>query len=1388
MSRARRRLPGLQPARRWLTAGTAAVMVLGVALAAPGAAAQENGTVTDPPATAEAPSLHTDLTPGTYEVTLLTGDRVRVRVAADRSLRLSLTPAVRADGSTPSLQWYTKGDGVYVVPADAAPHLASGLLDPKLFDVEYLVANGFTDDATDALPLIVEYADGSAGARTLGSAGTAVDGDDTPEARPLASIGATAVEVSRDDAADFWASARQGWSGAAAGARTMATSPRIEQIWLDRVAHVVLDESVPQIGAPQAWDAGLDGAGVTVAVLDTGIDAGHPDVTRVVDSRSFVDDSDGTDGHGHGTHVATTVAGSGAASDGSYTGVAPGADLVIGKVCDDGGNCPSSAIIAGMEWAALEQDADVVSLSLGSCCTDGTDPLSQAVNQLSADTGALFVISAGNDGPAPFTVGTPGAADSALTVASVTKSGQMAGDSSRGPRVGDSALKPEIAAPGVSIVAGRADGTSMGTPVGEYYTTASGTSMATPHVSGAAALLAQQHPDWDGAQLKAALVASTQDLGHTVYGQGAGRVDIDHATDQELQVSPAVADFRFQEYPPQGPPLTRTLTYTNPTAAPVTLHLAGTLADVDGTAVPPGTLTVDADTVTVPAEGSASVTVTLDHTALPSARYTGSVVATDDTSGGQLRTPVGVTVGEQLHKVTVDLTARTCDNGVHCSGGNSSFNYWMLNAYRTGDGPSGEADTAAATRPIRVFLDTSDGETTGAGPGYKYRVTEDAGSLSVELFLAEGSYAVRWEPLWQDLENRKQRPWLWEPDLVVPDTTTVSFDANQAVKVNHHTPRPTDDDGLAATRTYHRLLPDGSVVRSGSASAFGHGNYWSYPTEPVSRGSFLLSHQDVKEAPQVTMRVADRDAVELDPIYSGYRPKGHDHSTVPVRFPEGTRTLPVVDVGTGTAHEFDEADVAGKLVLLHNHRGPGFCTITTDRLQRAADAGAAGVLYDAGTCEVPVLISGAPDYEDKPQIPYVTLPSADAGLLGERLADGPVEVAVTSTPVSPYAYFARSFEEGEVPATMDYRYPHDELMSVQASYHGREDGWVSHNRFVRHPDATLEVGQTYEFAAPTTRTEYLAPVGEKYRYERYVSSEVIPGLQYDLSRFDVFDEPGQRTERWNADPWAPGAAAERDGTVLLCAGCREGDTFWPQVHMTTGDPAYTGGSVGFQIPASNDPTDPFPGLKLYRDGEQVPMVPFLGQLPSFPVPAEEGDYRLEMDVTAAEDASHTEWEFGSGPIAPDEQAADGYACLQGGFVGLDLPCRAEPLIFLRYADLDTDLYQRVRAPGAHRFEVEAYRQPSTTATPDIAGLRLWTSYDDGDTWREARVRPLSDGRFAVTVVHPPEQRRASDSVSIRAQAWDTDGNRIRQTIEDAYQLMHRRSFGCGGPACAAYPR
>ncbi|MBI2940246.1 MAG: S8 family serine peptidase [Chloroflexi bacterium] len=277
---------------------------------------------------------------------------------------------------------------------------------------------------------------------------------------------------------------------------------RIAAVWPDRLVHSCLDRSAPRIQAPTLWSRGLTGKGVRIGFVDSGVDEAHPDFRgRILAASDLTGEGPG-DGNGHGTHVAGIAAGAGQ----RFRGVAPGAALVVAKALHRDGSGYSSEVMTGLEWA-LRQGARVINLSIGSPGPgDGRDPLSQAVDA-AARAGAVVCVAAGNDGPGESTIGAPGVARLALTVGAVTRDDRVADFSSRGPTA-DGRPKPDIVAPGEGIVSARASGTAQGTVVDQHYVASSGSSMATPHVSGALALLFELLPTLTGAEARDLVIAS----------------------------------------------------------------------------------------------------------------------------------------------------------------------------------------------------------------------------------------------------------------------------------------------------------------------------------------------------------------------------------------------------------------------------------------------------------------------------------------------------------------------------------------------------------------------------------------------------------------------------------------------------------------------------------------------------------------------------------------------------------------------------------------------------------------------------------------------------------------------------------------------------------------
>ena len=312
----------------------------------------------------------------------------------------------------------------------------------------------------------------------------------------------------------------------------------VENVWFDEPVHTMMDVSVPHMGADKVWQQlGNQGEGVVVCIIDTGIDSDHPDFAgRIGLTKDFSGKGSVEDGNGHGTHVASTVAGTGAASGGKYKGVAPAASIMVAKVLSDSGGGRMSDVMAGVEWA-VQNGADVLNLSLGSDGnSDGKDALSTMVNA-AVDAGKVVVVAAGNAGPGANTVGSPGAAEKPITVGASTDTDGMANFSSRGPTA-DGRVKPDISAPGTKIIAARATGTAMGTPLDDNYTSAQGTSMATPHVAGLCALILKANPRLTPAQVKGILRDSCIDLKMDPNIQGQGRVDALAAVTAAAAVAP----------------------------------------------------------------------------------------------------------------------------------------------------------------------------------------------------------------------------------------------------------------------------------------------------------------------------------------------------------------------------------------------------------------------------------------------------------------------------------------------------------------------------------------------------------------------------------------------------------------------------------------------------------------------------------------------------------------------------------------------------------------------------------------------------------------------------------------------------------------------------------
>jgi len=352
----------------------------------------------------------------------------------------------------------------------------------------------------------------------------------------------------------------------ASAVRDLARVSGVRVISLDRKVNVAGGGSTGSANSPypkvvkatNVNTQGITGRGVTVAVVDTGITEVADLAGRVVPvqnggalggtspCKNFSGESTCNDSYGHGTFIAGIIAGNGAASNGTWKGIAPQANLLSVKIAGASGAADVSNVLAGIQWVVSFKSTyniKVLNLSLGTNSTQTyrSDPMNYAVEK-AWDAGIVVVVAASNLGPAAGTISKPGDDPWVITVGAIDDQGTVGvGDdtipnfSARGPTAADGLDKPDLVAPGAHIVSLRAPGSALDTQFTNYidgaYHKGNGTSMSTGVVSGTVALMLQANPTWAPNRVKYALTSTARNAASdNIEDVGAGVVDAYAAT------------------------------------------------------------------------------------------------------------------------------------------------------------------------------------------------------------------------------------------------------------------------------------------------------------------------------------------------------------------------------------------------------------------------------------------------------------------------------------------------------------------------------------------------------------------------------------------------------------------------------------------------------------------------------------------------------------------------------------------------------------------------------------------------------------------------------------------------------------------------------------------
>ena len=700
--------------------------------------------------------------------------------------------------------------------------------------------------------------------------------------------------------------------------------------------------------------------------------------------------------------------------------------------------------------------------------SDGSDPLSTAVNQLTAEKGTLFVIAAGNAGAEAW-IAPPGAADAALTVAAVDSADQLADFSSRGPRYGDYSLKPDIAAPGVDILAAKAGGTAAD----GYYESMSGTSMATPHVAGAAVILAQHHPDWHAAELKNALMSTAKHLdGYTAYQVGSGRVDIPAGLNATVTATGS-AYFGFQEWGHVSPtPIDRTITYTNTADSPVSLDLAvdGEVAggpyDTDphadeGTPAP-GVFTLSASTLVVPAHGTASVTA-IAHPDLgsPGHRYLGEIIATDGTTA-ETHTTLGLYIEEERYELTLSVKDRS---------GDYVSDFLMLQRF-------------GQSEPDFVM--------SGPGP--------------TSVRLRRGVYS-----LW----THQQMPGshgadaiatvlMGDPEIVLDRDRTVTLDARKAVEATAVVPKKTENRLLIMD--WYRSDGGDSVINDQYILPPWSDEMYVLPTKKVTQGSFEYESRWRKAYPLLTITDRSKELSFLgqpgSPLY------------------DGKKQVEAVYAGNGGPEDYQGRNVHGKAVVVTRSDSLS----NTQRAQAAASAGA-DLLIVVNDSAAKYMEWAGNDDGTFSGVTVVSMTSTTGSSLVNAASNGELRLGLEGVPSSAYTYDLVDPHPDRIPVDLSYKPQPKDLATVEMRFHGDTAVRGGEFRLDYRPYRRYSAGVTLSQDMPGTRIDYLsAQPGTTWR------GSAIGGRELELVSIGsrVGYQPGSRQKV----DWFGAVARPRDNAAF----------------------------------------------------------------------------------------------------------------------------------------------------------------------------------------------------------------------------------------------------------------